>query len=333
MGFRDNLQYLRGTRDMSQAQLAHELGVSRQSVAKWEAEKSYPEMDKLVKVCDLFDCSLDELVRGDMAASAEAGAETETTDAEAVKDTVALAKSDEGEGAAPDAAIEAAPDPEAVTVATAEAEPVEPLPADACGYDEHMRRRAWDYAVGFAVIPLGVGFGLYLTFGSLLNPLGVFLFPILLGTVVALSLIVPAYSGHQEFQREHPFIEDFYSSEEKRLARKWKAIGIAGGIGLVLFGLWVPGALVSMHAYSFSTLSLFVCFSAATALVVYAIMMDHRIDVFRYNASARLANEQGTDADDTPFEDMARRAVEKTVYAIRYALRDRRLPPERRPGA
>ena len=54
MSFRDNLQHLRGTRDLSQAQLATLLGVSRQSVAKWEAEKSYPEMDKLIKLCDLF---------------------------------------------------------------------------------------------------------------------------------------------------------------------------------------------------------------------------------------------------------------------------------------
>ena len=44
MSFRDNLQHLRGTRDLSQAQLATLLGVSRQSVAKWEAEKSYPEI-------------------------------------------------------------------------------------------------------------------------------------------------------------------------------------------------------------------------------------------------------------------------------------------------
>lgn len=44
MGFRENLQHLRSTRDMSQADLAQQLGVSRQSMAKWEAEKSYPEM-------------------------------------------------------------------------------------------------------------------------------------------------------------------------------------------------------------------------------------------------------------------------------------------------
>ena len=43
------------------------LGVSRQSVTKWEAEKSYPEMDKLIKMCQIFECSLDDLVQGDVS--------------------------------------------------------------------------------------------------------------------------------------------------------------------------------------------------------------------------------------------------------------------------
>lgn len=66
MSFRDNLQHLRATRNMTQEQLAMLLGVSRQSVTKWEAEKSYPEMDKLIKICQLFGCTLDDLVTGDL---------------------------------------------------------------------------------------------------------------------------------------------------------------------------------------------------------------------------------------------------------------------------
>ena len=62
MGFRENLQHLRATRNMTQEQLAMLLGVSRQSVTKWEAAKSYPEMDKLLKMCQIFECSLDDLV-------------------------------------------------------------------------------------------------------------------------------------------------------------------------------------------------------------------------------------------------------------------------------
>lgn len=70
MSFRTNLQYLRAERNMTQEQLAMLLGVSRQSVTKWEAERSYPEMDKLLKMCQLFDCTLDDLVQGDLTSRA-----------------------------------------------------------------------------------------------------------------------------------------------------------------------------------------------------------------------------------------------------------------------
>ena len=70
MSFRDNLQHLRATHAMTQEQLALMLGVSRQSVTKWEAEKSYPEMDKLLKLCQSFDVTLDDLVQGDLTTSA-----------------------------------------------------------------------------------------------------------------------------------------------------------------------------------------------------------------------------------------------------------------------
>lgn len=71
MSFRDNLQHLRASRNMTQEQLAMLVGVSRQSVTKWEAERAYPEMDKLLKLCQIFDCSLDDLVSGDLTAREE----------------------------------------------------------------------------------------------------------------------------------------------------------------------------------------------------------------------------------------------------------------------
>lgn len=74
MSFRTNLQYLRAERHMTQEQLAMLLGVSHQSVTKWEVEKSYPEMDKLIKMCQIFECSLDDLVTGDVPAAPLAAA-------------------------------------------------------------------------------------------------------------------------------------------------------------------------------------------------------------------------------------------------------------------
>lgn len=50
------------------------LGVSRQAISKWESEKAYPEMDKLLMICDLFGCTLDDLVLGDVSASVNVGA-------------------------------------------------------------------------------------------------------------------------------------------------------------------------------------------------------------------------------------------------------------------
>ena len=53
MSFRANLQYLRAQRNLTQERLAMLLGVSRQAISKWESEKAYPEMDKLLMICDL----------------------------------------------------------------------------------------------------------------------------------------------------------------------------------------------------------------------------------------------------------------------------------------
>lgn len=55
---------LRTEKNLSQTDLAERLDVSRQSVSKWETDASVPDLDKLVKLCDLFEVSMDELVRG-----------------------------------------------------------------------------------------------------------------------------------------------------------------------------------------------------------------------------------------------------------------------------
>lgn len=65
MSFSENLQFLRERSGMTQEQLAERLEVSRQSVSKWESAASYPEMEKLLTLCDLFRIDLDTLTRGD----------------------------------------------------------------------------------------------------------------------------------------------------------------------------------------------------------------------------------------------------------------------------
>ena len=66
MKFGENLQKLRKERGISQEQLAEQLGVTRQSVSKWESSASYPEMDKIVAICNIFHCDMDVLINKDI---------------------------------------------------------------------------------------------------------------------------------------------------------------------------------------------------------------------------------------------------------------------------
>ena len=67
MGFGENLIFLRKMRNqMSQEELAERMGVSRQTVSKWELNNCYPEMNKVIERCNIFSCSMDELVQIDM---------------------------------------------------------------------------------------------------------------------------------------------------------------------------------------------------------------------------------------------------------------------------
>lgn len=62
----DNLKRLRRDNNMSQEQLAEMLNVSRQSVSKWESDISYPEMEKMLQICKIFNINIDELLNQDI---------------------------------------------------------------------------------------------------------------------------------------------------------------------------------------------------------------------------------------------------------------------------
>lgn len=155
MSFRDNLQHLRATHSMTQEQLALMLGVSRQSVTKWEAERAYPEMDKLLKLCQIFDCTLDDLVQGDLTATT--------------------------------------PSPAAQARASALRDVAGGPPQDVCGYDEHMRAFALKIATGVFAILMGVSLLIFIgtaaeRFEPSLKPLG--LIPLFVGIGIGVALLL-----------------------------------------------------------------------------------------------------------------------------------------------
>lgn len=60
-----NLRFLRNRNGLSQEEVAEKIGVSRQSVAKWENGESLPDILKCEALADLYDVSLNDLVRHD----------------------------------------------------------------------------------------------------------------------------------------------------------------------------------------------------------------------------------------------------------------------------
>lgn len=64
MGLGENIYGLRTEKNMSQGDLADVLEVSRQSVSKWENNSAVPELDKLIKLAEVFGVTIDALVTG-----------------------------------------------------------------------------------------------------------------------------------------------------------------------------------------------------------------------------------------------------------------------------
>lgn len=67
MSLSDNIRQLRALNKLSQSDLAEKMGVSRQTVSKWESGMASPELEKLVALGELFRVSLDALLKNDEA--------------------------------------------------------------------------------------------------------------------------------------------------------------------------------------------------------------------------------------------------------------------------
>ena len=61
MAFGERLQEVRRRAGLTQEQFAAELNVSRQAVSKWESCRGYPEIEKILYICNRYQVSLDEL--------------------------------------------------------------------------------------------------------------------------------------------------------------------------------------------------------------------------------------------------------------------------------
>lgn len=65
MNFKDNLKRIREDRNLTQDDIAREIGISRQSVSKWENGVAKPDLETISKLCIILNCSLEDLVNGE----------------------------------------------------------------------------------------------------------------------------------------------------------------------------------------------------------------------------------------------------------------------------
>src|SRR5699024_4988661 len=78
--FGEKLKQLRKEKGWSQEHLAEKLNVSRQAVYKWEANKGYPDITNLIEISEIFDVTIDELIKEDKKLQKEMGSSEESFD-------------------------------------------------------------------------------------------------------------------------------------------------------------------------------------------------------------------------------------------------------------
>ena len=235
----DSIQRQRVAHGMSQAALAQSLGISRQSVAKWEAGKSRPELEKMIRLCSLFGCTMDELVYG-VGCHAGVPAERE------VPAPVSVAGERE------------TPDMPAKGTAGSEASARADVTRD---YDRYVSRRCVLMALGWAVPVMGMGVSSLCVGLGASSSLAVTLW---MGFAIAGGMLLrTARLERLEMMGAHPHVDDFHTSDQRRAARKLQTGAYAAALAMLCSALvlsyaseWVSGYWWHLAGLSWLLLSL-----------------------------------------------------------------------------
>ena len=164
-------------------------------------------------------------------------------------------------------------------------------PTDVCGFDDHQRMLARRVPSGVALCILGVAAtALVGSDGMVLGSvpaervgLGLLLAFLLAG----LACFITAGMEHATFQRAHPYVEDFYTPEDRARAGRQLAYGVTGGIGLVFLGVMGPVLLEGTALEeTVAAAWMLACVAAAAWLIVRYGMLYGRTNVAEYNKEA-----------------------------------------------
>lgn len=245
MYFAKNLQYLRKRDKITQEELADRLGVSRQSVSKWETGEAYPETDTLILLCDLFGESLDRLLRSDVTADASAEKFGETP-------------------------VETAADQE-------------PQPfTDGREYSAQVNRFSRAVAFGVFLVLLGVAVCVALTgvsflLGEKLRELTATFGGVAVVAFVAVAVFLFMFGGmrYDKFRKEHPVMGEVFDEREiSAFTKKFTIVMpcLISGILLDAVYLIVFTTLIDQSVIAVSNADAAYCFVTAVFLAVLAVL-------------------------------------------------------------
>lgn len=266
MNFAENLRYLRKRDQITQEELADRLGVSRQSVSKWETGEAYPETDKLIALCDLFSVSIDAIVRGSVS-------EGETEEKGAFE---APAEGTEGTD-------------------------IKVYARHMNGYTHGLSLGAFflffGIAVGVALIGLSQTFSdKYLVLTESLGAASVLLF-------FAASVFCFVFAGlrHKRFMKDNPVVNGNFGEEKLKIFHKRFTVGISclvSAIFLNIVFLIVFTALLGSGVIAARDVAEATCYVTAAFFFVFASILGGIVALFflriKYNVNGRDGKEYPT---------------------------------------
>lgn len=263
MSFGENISYYRKKCGYTQDELAEKLELSRQTVSRWENDSSLPDVETLIKMCNLFGCDMDTLVRGN-AQDAEGKEKSKPSDAPISSNNRYL----NGEKYGSEVPIE---------------------------YDKHMNRFALCMAMGVGIILFGLASMFMLFAFTNLEALCVSVF--LLFVAGAVALFITSGIKHSYFKKNNPKIAP-YPKDVIDKYNKTFPIFISLAVSIILAGVsmiilclhdenYYPSAFANVEKWDSFVMSLFfILLSVSVFVFVYSGILKSKYEVEKYNNEA-----------------------------------------------
>lgn len=164
---------------------------------------------------------------------------------------------------------------------------------DLCGYDEERTGFAWSISLGVGCFILGPA--LLCLIQSAGDVLGIAAktsetagaIGLLALVAVGLALIIPASMRHAAFVKDHPYIEDFYTAQEREQCQESFIRHLVGGILLILAGVGICILIESLLAKDTLGAGLLLgCVALGVWSIIYGSMLRGGMDIDSYNSQS-----------------------------------------------